>query len=85
MWFSLFVQIATLIIMLSLLFMQRMIPDLLWGIFMTSMFICIILSTFVQSNNADAINTKGNQQSNFKVVLIYTSLIVPIGVLLFIS
>jgi len=51
MWFSLFVQITTIIIILLLLVIQKMIPDLLWGIFITSTFICILSSILVQRVN----------------------------------
>ena len=85
MWFSLFIQIATLIVVLSLLLMQKAIPDLLWGMFVTSMFICIVLSILVQRANVKDMSIKRDRRLGFKGVLLYISLMVPLVVLLFVS
>ncbi|MBM7540426.1 putative membrane channel-forming protein YqfA (hemolysin III family) [Amphibacillus cookii] len=60
MWMSLFVELIVLIIIFTLLFMKRTIPDLLFGVFLMSMFVCILLSFFVRR----ATNKKESLGSN---------------------
>ncbi len=62
MWISLVVELIVLIIIFTLLLMQRTIPDLLFGVFLISMFVCILLSFFVRRANNKNESLASNQR-----------------------
>lgn len=84
MWSSFTLQMIALIIILSLVLTSKTIPDLLLGIFMISMLICIISFFFVQIQDSDK-NDKLNNDFKKNMIRVFLLLLPMVALLMFIQ